>query len=295
MAASANLKELVDTMPSPSKRAERTTPAERGRPREREGILSDADKPAMDKALAEIHAGGHDNFVALVGMLVPEDPPADSKVRHALHALATKVNGMKSEDRESFAEALASTLGSERPKEVQQFIVRQLQLCGGKEVAPALGKLLVAEEALAADATTALLAIRDGAAEQFRAALPKSSGRTRVGIVHALGLLRDAASAAPLREALKSSQRDEREAAAWALASIGDAGSADLLLKTADAAEGFDRTAATNACLLLAENLSAAGKKTEARKIYSHLWERAGDAPEDHVKQAAQTGIRAAG
>ena len=294
MAASANLKELVDAMPSPSKRAERTTPPERGRPREREGILSDADKAAMDKALAEIHAGGRDNVVALVGMLVPEDPPADSKVRHALHALATKVNGMKGEDRKAFAEALASTLGGERPKEVQQFIIRQLQLCGGKEVAPALGKLLSGDEALAADATTALLAIREGAAEPFRAALPKSSGRTRVGVINALGLLKDADSAAPLREAVKSSQRDEREAALWALASIGDAGSADLLLKTADAAEGFDRTAATNACLLLAESLSAAGKKAEARRIYSHLWERPSNVPEDHVKQAAQTGMRAA-
>src|SRR5215210_5286805 len=140
MAASANLKELVDAMPSPSKRAERTTPPERGRPPERAGILSDADKPAMDKALAEIHAGGRDNVAALVGMLVPEDPPADSKVRHALHALATKVSGMKDEDRRAFAEALASTFGGGRPKEVQQFVVRQLQLCGGKEVAPALGK-----------------------------------------------------------------------------------------------------------------------------------------------------------
>jgi HEAT repeat protein len=147
---------------------------------------------------------------------------------------------------------------------------------------------------LAADATTALLAIRDGAAEQFRATLPKSAGKTRVGIVQALGVLKDAESAAPLREAVNSSQRDEREAAAWALASIGDAGSADLLLKVADAAEGFGRTAATNACLLLAENLSAAGKKAEARKIYSHLWERPSDVPEDHVKQAAQTGIRTA-
>jgi len=293
MAASANLKELVDAMPSPSKRAERTTPPERGRPPDRPGILSDADKAAMEKALAEIHAGGRDNVVALVGMLVPEDPPADSKVRHALHALATKVSGMKGDDRKAFAEALASTLADERPREVRQFIVRQLQLCGGKEAAPALGKLL-SDEALAADATTALLAVRDGAAEQFRAALPKSEGRTRVGMINALGLLKDADSAAPLREAVNSSQREEREAAAWALASIADAGSADLLLKTADAAQGFDRTAATNACLLLAENLSAAGKKAEARKIYSHLWERPSEVPEDHVKQAAQAGVQAA-
>jgi hypothetical protein len=294
MAASENVKELVVAMPSPSKRAESTTPEERRRrTRDKEGILRDADKPAMEKALAEMHAGGRDNVVALVGMLVPEDPPADSKVRHALHALATKVSGMKDGDRKAFAEALASTLDGERPKEVQQFVIRQIQLCGRGEVAPTLGRLL-ADEALAADATTALLAVRDGAPEQFRAALPKSAGRTRVGIIQALGLLKDAGAVGPLREAVNSPQRDVHLAAVWALANLGDAGSADLLLKAADNADGHDRTAATDACLLLAENLSAAGRKAEARRIYAHLWERPSDGPEDHVKRAAQSGLKAA-
>src|SRR5215208_3154912 len=114
MPASENLKELVEAMPSPSKRPPTTGPEDRRRPnRDKEGILSDADKGAMQKALAEIHAGGRDNVVALVGMLVPEDPPADSKARHAIHALATKVSGMKDDDRKAFAEALASTLADE--------------------------------------------------------------------------------------------------------------------------------------------------------------------------------------
>ena len=292
MAASENLKELVDAMPSPSKRVEPATPEDRKKPRPKEGILSDADKAAMEKALAEIHAGGRDNVVALVGMLVPEDPPADSKVRHALHALATKVSGTKGGDRKAFAESLASTLAAERPKEVRQFVVRQIQLCGGGEVAPALGKLL-ADEDVSLDATTALLAIRDGAGEQFRSALPKSSGRTRVGIIQALGLLGDREATKPLREALNSSNGDEKRAAVWALAKLGDADSADLLLKTADAAEGYDRTVATDACLLLAENLAAAGKKAEAHKIYAYLWERPADASEEHVKQAVQIGLKA--
>src|SRR5688572_13169382 len=213
MAASEKLKELVDAMPSPSKRPPATQPADRRRPnREKEGILSGADKTAMDKALAEIHAGGRDNVVALVGMLVPEDPPADSKARHAIHALATKVSGMKDAQRKAFAEALASTLEGEKPAEVRQFVVRQLQLCGRGEVAPALGKLL-ADEDLAADATTALLAIRDGAAGQFRAALAKSRGRTRLGVMNALGLLGDREAAKPLREAVNASNGEEKRAA----------------------------------------------------------------------------------
>jgi HEAT repeat protein len=113
-----------------------------------------------------------------------------------------------------------------------------------------------------------------------------------VGIVNALGLLKDASAAGPLRDAVKASDADTKRAAAWALANIGDAGSADLLLKAAAAAEGYERTAATDACLLLAENLSAAGRKDEARKIYVHLWESTADETEGHLREASRIGLK---
>src|SRR3954468_15209490 len=98
MAASPNLAKLVDQMPSPS---------DAGQYR---GILSNADKEAMDKALAEIHAGGRENVVALVGMLVENDPPADSKVRHVLHALTIQAGKWDEAQRRTYVDALASTL-----------------------------------------------------------------------------------------------------------------------------------------------------------------------------------------
>ena len=62
-----------------------------------------------------------------------------------------------------------------------------------------------------------------------------------------------------------------RRAAAWTLANIGDTNSADALMKLADGAEGWERIHTTKACLLLAEKLQAAGKRTEAVRIYTHL------------------------
>src|SRR4051812_15561706 len=130
------------------------------------------DKAATEKTLKAILDGGKDSLVALIDLLVvPGDKADDSKARYALHALAVRVGAAKDEKlRKAFVEALASTLGGKRPKEVQAFVVRQLQVAGGKEAAEALGKLL-ADKDLAEPAAQALLAIRDGAAEQFRAAL----------------------------------------------------------------------------------------------------------------------------
>src|SRR5262249_43901767 len=154
-------------------------------------------------------AGGKDTVVALVGLLVePGGKGDDSKARYALHALALRVCAARDEkQRQAFSEALASTLDGKRPKQVQAFVVRELQVVGRKEAVAPLGRLLNDEE-LAEPAAQALLAINEGAAGQFRAALPRSKGKPRLVIVHALGTLRDVESAFELRKLAKDSDRD---------------------------------------------------------------------------------------
>lgn len=279
------LKKQIDAFPSPH--------AKTGAKDERPGVLSDADKGAMEKALANLHAGGRETYLALVGMLVENDPPADAKVRHALGALAMQAGGWKPDDRLALAEALASTLGGDRPKEVQAFIIRQIQVCGTRAVAPAIGKLLTDAD-LTAPAADALLAIGDGAAEQFRAALPKATGSARLTCVQALGVLKDADSLDALRKAATDDDRNLRRTALWALANQGDPGAVDLLIKASDA-DGYERIEITKACLILGENLTAAGKRAEADKLYTHLRETRTDRSESYVKQIAERAMARAG
>jgi HEAT repeat protein len=173
---------------------------------------------------------------------------------------------------------------------VKSFIVRQLQVCGGKEVAAALGKLL-ADRDLCEPATQALLAIEQGAAGQFRSALAKAEGAQRLTVVQALGVLRDGKSAGQLHKLVKDEDRDTRLTALWALGNMGDAGSVDVLLKAADVKTPHERIKATQACLLLAERLRAAGRDSEARKVYKHLKEtRTGEA-EKYVRDAAERAL----
>ena len=260
-------------------------------PAARDGKLADADKEAMDAAIRALVKGGRSAVIGLVDLLVPAEKGGDTQARHAVHALVIHVGGSKDQSqRQLLSEALASTLASDRPKEIKAFVLRQLQLVGGKEVSATVGRFLLDAE-LGESAAQTLLAIKTGAAEQFRSALTKATGRQRTLMIHGLGTLRDTGTVEPLRKLLGDSDRDTRLMAAWALANIGDANAAESLLKLADVSQGHERTKSTQACLLLAENLLAAGKKADAAKIYGRLHETRSDAAEGYIKEAAARGL----
>lgn len=272
------LTELVNRLPDPDER----------------GLLSNIDKEIVDNVTLKIHKSGRRGLIALIDMLVEPGKADDVKPRYALHCLAVYVCKLNEEGpRRSFAKVLASQLGGDRPKAVQKYLIQQLQVAGGKEVAPALGQVLL-DEQLCESAAQALVAIGEGAAGQLRSALPKVEGKSRLTIIQNLGVVRDAESVSALKIALGDKDREIRLAAGWALANIGDAGSVDLLLKAADAEGTYERIKSTKACLLLAEKLVAAGKKDPAVRIYKHLHETRSGSDEDYVCDAANKGLAAA-
>jgi len=268
------------------------------------GLLSNIDKEAVENIIAEIQKAGRDGIVGLIDMLVEPGKADDVKPRYALHGLAVyvcKLNDKK--HRRAFAEILASQLERDRPKEIKGYLIRQLQVAGprlrGDKLAPAkagvaavLGKFLLDDE-LCEYAAQALVAIGDGAGQQLRDALPKAKGKCRLTVIQNLGVVRDKKSVNTLKQALGDEDMDIRLAAAWGLANIGDAGSVDLLLKTADIKNPYERIKAAQACLLLAENLLAAGKKKDAMKIYAHLRDTRTDAAEQYLREVAASALAA--
>ena len=276
---SSPLAALVDRLPDPDER----------------GMLTNIDKEVVDNVISEIHKGGRKSIRGLIDTFVEPGAGDDVKPRYALHCLAVYVCNLNDErQRRAFAKALASQLGGDRPKAVQGYVVRQLQVSGGQEVAPALGQLLRDEE-LCEYAAQALVAIGDGAAEQLRTALPQARGKCRLTIVQNLGVVRDAKSVSALKEAVGDEDREVRLAAAWALANIGDAGFVDVLLEAADAKSVYERIKATQACLVLAEKLLSAGRKNEAVKIYNHLRDTRTGPAEQYIRDAAEKGLAEAG
>jgi len=239
-----------------------------------------------------ILAAGRDGIMAVLGMLKPVDNGEDYKARYTLHGMAMYVcRSGKEKERALYVETMASQLGTNLPKPIQAFIVQQLQFCGDRTAVPALGKVLLDEE-LGDPAAAALTAIRDGAAEQFRAALPQASGRRKLAVVQALGVLRDTQSVAALKEAASDQNLDTRIVATWGLANIGDAGSVDIVLKASNA-DGWERIQGVKSCLILAERLAAAGDKESARRIYTHLRDTRTDPKEQYVREVAQKALAA--
>lgn len=253
--------------------------------------------PAPEKA-QEIADGvlalGRDGILALLGMIhdAVGGGAENYKPGYTLRCAILRVGDAGQEkQRKLLVDAIASRLGEGgAPKEVQKFLIRELQLAGGDHSVGLLGRLLVDEE-LCEFATQALIAIGDGAAGPLRAAWPKVRGRSRVTIAQALGVVRDGESVDALAEASSDEDGGVRLAAVWALANIGHPGGMSAVLKAAERAEAWERIRMTRACLLLAEKLTASGHSGPARRIYNHLRETRTDDSERHIREAAERGL----
>ncbi len=280
MSVPEKLKNLVAQMPDPDGRGMYT---------------ENIDKEKIERAVAEIHQGGPEFVAGLVDMLGEPGSVENVKPHYALHCLANHVLVVKDESgRRQLVEVLCRKLaGDDVATHNKRYLCELLQWSGRREACAALGKVL-GDADLVEPAAMALVAIRDGAAEQFRAALPKVEGACRLGCIHGLAALADPGSAAPLREALADSDREVRLAAGHGLALIADARDADPLLQAADGAEGWERIQQTHNCLILAERLTAAGKKAEAVKVYTRLRDSRKDPTEKHIREAAEKALAAA-
>jgi len=137
--------------------------------------------PAQDAAAAaevsaKLVAAGPAGLKEIAAMLVEPGKGDDVKARFALHGLAFYVARPGAEaERKMFVETLAGVLGTDVPASVKGFLIRQLQLAGGKESLDVLAKFLIGDEAMCEYATQAMLATcsaRHSPAPRARTASP---------------------------------------------------------------------------------------------------------------------------
>lgn len=264
-----DIQPILDAFPLPSNR----------------GILNEINKDATDKAIAQIIAEPAEAAKALAGKLLdPDNEGSDVQARHAIHATAIRIPNIDPNAQVIFSKTLADSLAEERPDRVKGFIIRQLQVCGGKEVIPAIGKFLTVE-GLADDAGQALLAI-GGSAEQFRKALPKTKDNTNLRQVnlHGLAELGDKSSRDAFLKALADKDGECRLLALWGLVQVGDSKTVDAFLKAEQKEKGYARNKAAHLCLQFAEKLA----KKDASKVYKHLQATRKDPSEKHLQDIAK-------
>jgi hypothetical protein len=276
MAVSEQLKTLVDQMP----------------PADGRGMYTDnIDKGKIEKAVREIAKGGKASVEGLIEMLGEPGTVDNVKPHYALHCVvnSTLVSRDEKLQREICA-VMADALSNSITNYNKAYLCQELQWAGSTDNVAALATLLTSEE-LCDPAGMALVAIKDGAADALKKELPGAKGRCRLVIIHSLAALADAGSAAIFKEALGDDDREVRLAGGSGISKIGDASAVDALLKAADVAPGWERIQQTKHCLVLAEQLAATGKKSDADKIYRRLKDSRKDATETYIREIAAAAL----
>lgn len=247
-----------------------------------------------EKISDAILAGGQPRLLELLALVkAPDDPEFDNyKPEYVLHGIVLLVGRTgREKDRRLVAETLAAQIGSGKfPKATRGLFIRELHWVAAGESVDALAKQ-IGDAELGLYAIAALVAIGQPGIAALRKGLGQTIGRNQLAVIQALGRLGDALAAADLRKLLAGQDKDARIAAAWALANMGDVASLAALLKVADAGDDWEKPQNTKACLVLAEKLIAAGKRTDAKKIYQHLKDTRTGEKEKYLRELADKAL----
>lgn len=183
---------------------------------------------------------------------------------------------------------LIAVLKTEVPQAAKDTVCRVLKTIGTAASVPALAALL-GDEKLSHMARYALERISAPEAGQaLLTALPKATGKVKIGIISSLGARGEDASVVPLQALLADSDPACAQAAALALGAIRSLAAAKVLV-TAKPTAG-NKTAMADASMACAENLLASGNKAAAKATYEKLL---GSSPSELVKLAATRGLQA--
>lgn len=255
-----------------------------------------AEGPAGKEAVGRLAAAGGTAVAELTQMMGGDDHAAAWRV---LHGLAVYVSAPGSGAmRRDFNRAVCRELASDNPAAVKELLIQQLHFSGGDDVVPTLGGLL-ADGGLHEPARQALLAIGTArAAAALRSALPVSLPAHRIGLVQALGLLKDSRSVDLLIAETKSDSEDLRAAAVSALGQVGAARSEAAIRSMLYGGSPRSRRAASHAYLNLADSLASAKNgvypgvldpRGAAAAMYRQI---ALASHEEGIRLAAENGLR---
>ena len=185
-------------------------------------------------------------------------------------AYANSLSGPRREaTRQDLADRLAVLLTPDAAAEVKSFVCDRLAEVGGDTHVPAIATC-VGDERASFSARNALMRIGSAAAvEALRGALSGTQGLPRIGVIHALGQLRDAQSEALLIKLLDDSDVQVAGAAALAVGELGTAACADALMKVG--ADQIGPDVISQALITCADRMVADGNKDAARQVYEAL------------------------
>jgi HEAT repeat protein len=225
-----------------------------------------------DALAAELMSFGQEGILSLCRMLASPGGEDDTKVRFAVNGLATYASSARLEgQRKMLANALVKALDRGKSKDVQAFLISQLQLAGRAESIKPLAKYL-GDQKLCEPAAQALLSIGTPDVEAaLLKALDGSSGPNSGTIIKSLGDLQSRKATNRLLVYASSPDPGIRQAALYALARGGDPRAENALNRLMLEAGLYERTIATSLYLLYARRLAESGNRMQAIRICRSL------------------------
>jgi HEAT repeat protein len=221
-----------------------------------------------DALAARLVSLGPEGIQAVCLMLAPPGPEDDTRARFALNGLVNYVSSPRREpQRKILLKSLAKALERERSKDVQAFLISQIQLAGDRASVKILRKYLK-DQRLCEPATRALVSIGTPDAETaFLKALGSARGSNKVALIEALGQMRSRKATKKLMAYARSEAPEVRRAALYALANAGDPLAMNVLNKSFLQASLLERTQAPLLYLHYLGRLSESGTAAKIQAV----------------------------
>jgi HEAT repeat protein len=231
--------------------------------------------------------------------------PDPSSLDKALTALATYDHGAGRATLMPIDDAVVASLADPAARSaLEQRLIRSLQPAPSPVASEYIcGKLALIGSSTSVPALVALLADRDRAeparhalelmpcpeaVQGLRDRLSQLDGTARMGVIHSLGIRRDALSVPEFCLHLHGPDAKTASAAANALGQIGTVSAAGALRESLPKVSPEVRSSVADACLVCAERLASERQPDEARKLW-HAVQNAAVPP--HVRSAAERAL----
>jgi HEAT repeat protein/type 1 glutamine amidotransferase len=192
------------------------------------------------------------------------------------------------EELQAIEQKLIGLLQSGATSAAKQFACGKLSIIGTERSVPVLSAMLV-DESTSDMARYALERIPGCAVDEaLRAALPKSKGAVRIGIINSIGQRADSGAVKQLDTLLLDQDSSVAAAAAAALGKIGGDSAREALAASSQKVDAAARPAVLDSYLACADEMAAAGDTENALAIYEELYRPAMPTP---VRAASLRGI----
>lgn len=238
-------------------------------------------------------------FARLLPDMASPDPKVCAAAQQKWQDICLQAGAPGNETRRAEAcKLMADRLGVETPARTRIWLLKQLEWIGREECIDAVAAVLVDQDEHVRDAAVRCLAASPApqATAKLLTRLTDATGKTKIGLLNALGYRGDEAAVALVAKELVNSEEPVVIAAAQALGRIATPEATRALSLAKTKAKGKAHLAISHALLACADRYRNAGKNAEAKEIYQALSATAVSAPYRPIRSAALLGlIRCAG